>query len=166
MAWKKLKIWLTPFLAVLILLFTLGSFLIKTDLANKAKEQLLANPDNPEAHLALAEEFLTNNQFSQAEKELRWLQKQANNLTAEQQAQLHWLWQKRNYTDPTAIRESIFTWEKIVQEKPNYRDAWLQLAFLHYLLKEDRQALSTLERVLEIDPLYELSLKLKRALEE
>ena len=159
------KIWLTPILVLIIGIISLISFFLSSTNFNQTKQELIFNPDNLDSHLALAQEFLENNQFAQAEKELLLSQQLLNQQTNHHQSQatgLQWLWQKRNHTDPEAIKNLISNWETIVKQKPDYRDGWIQLAFLHYLLKEDQSAQETLTKALVIDPHSQTALKLEK----
>ena len=54
--------------------------------------------------------------------------------------------------EPEKIRQEIKSWEKIVEEKPSYRDVWLRLAVLNYQLKNDDNAREALEVAMYLDP--------------
>jgi tetratricopeptide (TPR) repeat protein len=56
-----------------------------------------------------------------------------------------------------SLRQKISQWESIAQTKPDYRDAWLQLAKLHYELKEINLAKYYVNQALKLDPNYELA---------
>jgi len=120
----------------------------------QAKEQLVQNPLDFQAHLVLAEEFLKNNQFKKAEKEL--LAAQESGLLAEE------LWQKKHQSDPEDIQKLVAGWEKIIAEKPGYRDAYLQLAKLCYQIYEDEKAKKYLQKAIELDPNYEPTQELQK----
>lgn len=51
-----------------------------------------------------------------------------------------------------ADRETIYKWEQLMQERPNYRDGWVQLAVLYYKRGETSKALTALQKAREIDP--------------
>lgn len=137
-----------------------------------AKERLVKNPRDFEAHLVLAEEYLKNSQVEQAEKELLLAQNsfqakttfnQENSLVLGEESNLKWeeLWQRKIQTNPEDIKKLIIYWEKIVAEKENYRDAYLQLALLHYQLFENEKAQEYLNQALELDPNFEPAQKIK-----
>jgi len=140
-----------------------------------AKERLVKNPQDFEAHLVLAEEYLGNNQVEQAEKELLLAQRtsqtkatlnQENSLVLGEESNLKWeaLWQRKVQANPEDIKKLIIYWERIVAEKENYRDAYLQLALLHYQLFENKKAQEYLDQVLELDPNFEPARKIKEFL--
>lgn len=49
-------------------------------------------------------------------------------------------------------QETIYKWEQLTQERPNYRDGWVQLAVLYYKNGEKQKALLALQKAQEIDP--------------
>jgi tetratricopeptide (TPR) repeat protein len=158
---------------LLFLLIIITSFLFPQNEAQNIKLQLLINPFNFNNHLALAEKFLENHQFIEAEKSLllaeqivslRFL---SNNLgkgtiKEEKLASLKKIWQIKNLTDPKDIQKLIVSWEKIIIAKPNYRDGYLQLAFLNYKIYQTEKALFYLDKALIIDPNFEVSRRLKK----
>lgn len=114
------------------------------------------NPDDVEAHLQMAEVFLKNNQYQEAENELR--QFQVLGVTTSKFGQLL---EQKFLQNPNDIKRLINAWEKITTDKPDYRDGWLQLAFLNYKIYEDTKAKECLAKALELDPNYSPSKKLK-----
>lgn len=134
------------------------SFFLPKDRFQQTKERLINNPMDYEAHLVLAEEFLKNNQFEEAEKELTL--KTQNVLGINSRLEL--LWQKKHYSDPKDIRRLITAWEQIITEKPNYRDGYLQLTYLYYKLYETEKAKECLQKALELDPNFEPALELEK----
>ncbi len=155
--------------ALLILLF-IGSFFVSQDDFWRAKEKLLRDPNDSQAQIKLAEEFLANNQFEEAEKALFLAERQifqTNSLVLGKQTnpQPKELWQKKYYSDPKDIKRLIAAWEKVIEEKPDYRDGYLQLAYLHYKLYETEEAKEYLEKAIELDPNYELTREMEEILE-
>ena len=154
---------------VAILTATLVSSFLPKDEFQLLKQRLIRNPNDFEANLLMAEKFLENNQFEEAEKELliaENIQQTTDNkekvlgLTSK----LGELWQQKRYSDPKDIRRLISAWEKIVEEKPNYRDGYLQLAILHYKLYENEKAKEYLQKTLDLDPNYEPARELEEIL--
>ena len=162
---KKIKTWLAPIGISLLALIILSSFFLPKDQFQRAKEKLIRHPDDFEASLILVEKLLQNNQLEETEKALLLAEKnqEAKGGIFESQAsqKLNELWQQKHYSDPKEIKKLIAVWEKIVAEKPNYRDGWIQLAILHYKLYENEKAKECLEEALEIDPNFELVQKLQ-----
>jgi len=168
-----LKRWSTIIGISLIILLTLISFLLPKNNFQKAKERLLRNPNDFEARLILAEEFLKNNQFEEAEKELRFAeQQQASQSTQTSSSsqilgspsKLSQLWKQKQLADPQDISRLITAWEKILTEKPGYRDGWLQLAFLHAKLNQNEKAKECLKKTLALDPNFTLARELEKIL--
>ncbi len=147
---------------VAFLVFLAISFLfLPKDKFQLAKERLIKNPDDFEAHLILAEEYLENNQVEEAEKELLLAQGNTD------ESGLKWkaLWQKKQTVKPEDLQELIKKWGEIVAEKPDYRDGYLQLAFLHYKLFENEKAKEYLAKALAIDPNLEVARELEKLLQ-
>lgn len=156
---------------VLIILFFIGSFFLPKSTFQQAKEKLINDPNDLQAQITLAEEFLANNQFEKAEKILLLAQSQINQsdnqILGEQTSQkFEELWQKKHYSDPKDIKKLIAVWEKIIKEKPNYRDGYLQLVYLHYRLYENELARKYLEKAIELDPNYELTREMEKLLND
>lgn len=159
---------LAVFLAVAFSVATLASAILPKNQIQALKERLIRNPDDFQAHLDLAQKFLTNNQLAEAEQSLRLAQEIPQNnpsvLGQQTSQKLEELWQQKHYSDPEDIRRLIAIWEKVVEEKPNYRDGWLQLAILHYKLYENDKAKESLQKALFIDPNYEPAKELEKIL--
>ena len=129
----------------------------------KAKTSVIKNNHNFEARLVLAAAFLENNQFEKAEKEFLAVANQ--DLSTKAREQLAGLWQKKLQTDPKEIKRQAEDWEKIMIEKPNYRDGYLQLAIFYYQLYETKKAEEALQKALALDPNYELAQELRQKFE-
>jgi tetratricopeptide (TPR) repeat protein len=167
--------WGAPSGVALVILITLTSLFLSKNEFQLIKEKLAKFPNDFEAHLVLAEKFLENNQLEEAERSLLLAQKLQfpisnfqfpNNsvLGEKSDTKLNELWQQKHYSDPKDIRRLISGWEKIVEEKPNYRDGYLQLAILHYKLYENEKAKEYLDKALEIDPNYQPAQELEKLL--
>lgn len=162
--------WGAPAGVALVILILLTSLLLPKDAFQQAKNRLLRNPNDFQAQISLAEKFLANNQFEEAEKILLLAQGQINRsdkqILGEQTSQkFEELWQKKQYSDPKDIKRLITAWEKIVEEKPGYRDGYLQLAYLHYKLYENEKAKEYLEKAIELDPNYEPTREMEKFLQ-
>jgi tetratricopeptide (TPR) repeat protein len=156
----------------LFLLIVIGSLFLPQSETQKIKLKLLADPFNFDYHLSLAEKFLENHQFKEAEKTLLLAQQIADNrllegnfkkesLKEEKLLSLEKLWQIKNLADPKDIQKLIISWEKIIASKPDYRDGYLQLAFLNHKIFQKEKALLYVNKALEIDPNFEVSRRLK-----
>lgn len=156
-AYRTAKRYGGPSSVVLLIIFVGYSLFLPKSQFQQAKEQLTQNPNDLQAHLILAEKFLENNQFEKAGKELliaKTLQK--NNF------ELNRLWQKKHQLDPQDVQQLIEDWKKIVAEKPDFRDAYLNLARLYFQLFENEKAKNYLQKAINCDPNYEAALNLQK----
>lgn len=168
---KKIKSQTNIIGIFLVLIIIIISFFYPQNEIRKIKLKLLINPFNFENHLTLAKKLIDNHQFIEAERALLLAEKIAdssflknhseNNLQEKQLLDLKKLWQEKNLNDPQDIQKLIISWEEIISIKDNYRDGYLQLAFLNHKIFETEKALFYLNKALEIDPNFEVSLRLK-----
>jgi tetratricopeptide (TPR) repeat protein len=176
-ATRAAKKYLSLMVVAAFLTATLVSSFLPKDEFQLLKQRLIRNPNDFETHLELAERFLENNQLEEAERALQIVDSFQASVVSEQvlgkTSSLeteNWLlktkrlWQQKHYSDPKDIRRLISAWEKIVEEKPNYRDGYLQLAYLHYKLYENDKAKEYLNKALDLDPNYEPARELERIL--
>jgi len=63
--------------------------------------------------------------------------------------------------EPGKIRQEIESWEKVIEERPYYRDVLLRLALLNYQIYENEKAGEYFERAEYLDPNNEEILKVK-----
>lgn len=151
--------------ALIILLISLSLFLPKNEF-QRVKERLAQSSSDFEAHLALAEEYLKNNQFEAAEKELLLAQEsQSPKILGLVTINLEKVRERKRQSNPTDIRKLITLWEKITQEKPDYRDGYFQIAVLYYKLGENEKVREYVEKTLLLDPNFEPAGKLIQELE-
>lgn len=136
------------------------NFLLKDSL-RLVSIQLVQNPNQPQPHYRLAEEYLKANQTAQAETELQLAKALAKN-----QPQLHQQIVSKLSTIETAntINQKIDKWKEIVGQKPQYRDGWLQLALLYWQIYQEDRARWSLEQALTIDPNFGPSYQLEQTL--
>ena len=81
----------------------------------------------------------------------------------------HYLY--RDYTDSLLkqaqrkeIEAEIEKWRNVVRERPDYRDAYFELALLTYRLERFGEARFYLRKVFELDPNFEAGRELEKAL--
>lgn len=156
----KIKPWLAPSGIILIFFLIIGAWFYPLSKTQNLTQQLLNDPQNLKKQLELIEILLENNQFNEAEKILLLATEKQNN------DQIKSLWQKKYLNNPQDIEKIIDFWEKIIIEKPNYRDAYLQLAILNYRIWQNEEAKKYLEKALITDPNFEPALKLKKLFEK
>ncbi|HUV42812.1 MAG TPA: hypothetical protein VMY36_02785 [Patescibacteria group bacterium] len=162
--------WGAPTGVAILILIILGSLFTPKDNFQKAKDNLLKNPKDFQAQITLAETLLANNQFEEAEKTLLLAEsqmKQTNEQILGEQTnlKLEELWQKKSYSDPNDIEKLIAAWEKIIEEKSDYRDGYLQLAYLYYQLYENEKAEKYLKKAIELDLNYQPARALEKLIQ-
>lgn len=149
----------------LLLLIVAYSLLLPKDRFQQAKEAVLKNPNDFQARLVLAEEFLKNNDLQKAEKELLSAQSTINNpqLTMNNQkvlglsTKLEELWNQWRSENPEEIKKEIAKWEEFLAHNPTYRDGYLQLTLLYFKLDQKDKAQESLQKALDLDPNYEVA---------
>jgi cytochrome c-type biogenesis protein CcmH/NrfG len=60
-----------------------------------------------------------------------------------------------------ADQETIYKLEQLIQERPNYRDGWIQLAVAYYKNNDKGKALEALQKAKQIDPNNETLLQIE-----
>lgn len=160
--------------AFIVFLISL-SLLLPKDHFQQIKERVTENPSDFIPHLLLAEEYLKRNQFEAAKKELLLVnQMQETGFFSEKKERvfgiatfnLNRLWQKKRQSNPTDIKKLIAYWEEVIVNKPNYRDAYLQLALLHYKLYYNEKASEYLQKALALDPNFQPAREIEKKLTE
>ncbi len=157
-AYRSAKKWGAPAGVALLLLITFYSFFLPKDKFQMARERVLKNPNDFEAHLILAEEFLKNNQIKEAEKELTIAQSLTINHELSVLGATSWfeeLWLRYQEENPQELQKLVEKWERVVSETPTYRDGYLHLALYYFKLGNRQKAQENLQKALELDPNYE-----------
>ena len=72
--------------------------------------------------------------------------------------------QKKVTDEKIRILNEISFWQNIAQDRPNYRDAYYNLALLSYELRDFENARLNLEKVLSLDPNFEKGRELEQIL--
>jgi len=169
----RAKRWGGPSGIILIFLLVMGSFFYPRDEIQKLRIYLLNHPYEFDANLTLAEKLLAKNQFEEAGQVLALAQeimpakKSPDNrvLGKSTSSRLENLWRKKHEADPQDIKKLIVFWEKIIQEKPNYRDGYLQLAALNYKIWQNEKAKEYLKQALIIDPNFEAAKEMEKIIQ-
>ncbi|MDP3998350.1 MAG: hypothetical protein Q8P89_01945 [bacterium] len=147
------------FLAIFLFVFLLATSLS----ADFDQSRLRANDDyqNPKAHLDLAEKYLSVNNLENARRELL-IGLSFNPENTELQKALTEVENRIN--QPRRVKEEIENWEKIAQDFPGYRDAYLKLAHLYYSVYQNDQSRQNLKKTLELDPNFEPAQEMEKIL--
>src|SRR5688572_17024816 len=66
--------------------------------------------------------------------------------------------------EKTKVYKDLSFWEQQIQEKPDYRDAYLNLAIINFQIGKLDEARANLARAFEIDPNYERRAKFEAVL--
>lgn len=149
---------------ILILVTFFKSFFVPKDQFQQVKEDILQDPRHIEARLELIEIYLKNNQFAEAEDELKKLEslEGAKNLDSVIAA----LWQIKYQEDPKELEKQTNQWEKLLASRPDYRDGWLKLTLLYLKLGENGKAQKALETALSLSPNYEITKELEKFIQK
>ena len=163
-------LWLgkTLFLAVLtgfLLISALTIFFPENLLFSRLKEQLLSQPFSALTHLKLGQHYLRNGANTLAEQEFIIAQQ----LATIKEKNSNILGEATNLLDqtrqgPQLLEQQLNQWKEVIKEKPDYRDAYIQLATLAYQLKRLEQAKSYIDKALNLDPNFEPAKKLQELL--
>lgn len=65
-------------------------------------------------------------------------------------------------TQIKADEETIYQWEQILKERPDYRDGWVQLTANYYKTGNKEKAKEALQKAIAIDPNNEMLLSFKK----
>ncbi len=134
----------------------------------QAQTAVLLSPADVSSHLLLSQEYLAAGNLLAVERELAL----ADILTTNYQLLTTnkvlgttlsplLIWGKIK-DEPKQIQAEISFWEKIVEEKPGYRDAYLQLAIASYKIYQTEKAKEYLQKAKEIDPNYKKTKELEK----
>ncbi len=63
-------------------------------------------------------------------------------------------------------QETILAWEQILEERPDYRDGWVQLAAIYYKADQTDKARQALLKAKTLDPTNEVVLNFEKFLGE
>jgi len=68
-------------------------------------------------------------------------------------------------TQLKADQQTIAAWEQILEERPDYRDGWIQLAAAYYKIGDKQKAKEALQKAKLIDPDNEIILNFEKFLD-
>ena len=63
-------------------------------------------------------------------------------------------------------QQTIAAWEQILDERPDYRDGWIQLAAAYYKIGDKQKAKEALLKAKALDPTNEVILNFEKLLED
>ncbi len=137
----------------------------------QARITVMLSPNDASSHLVLAQEYLKKGSMQDVERELNLAQEltssyqpsASSSVLGSSLSPLKILEKIKN--EPQRIRNEIIFWEKVVSERPGYRDGYLQLAILNYQLYENDKAKEYLNKALEIDPNFEVTKELGKIIQ-
>jgi tetratricopeptide (TPR) repeat protein len=152
-------------LIILLSFFSLSlstSFLPKNQF-DTAKEAILKNPEDIQAHLVLAEEFLNRNRLDQSLNELVLVDNLYQQIAINNQetrvlgisSVLNDLWNRWRENNKGELEKLVAKWRGIVADNLDYRDGYLRLAIYYFRLGDDKNAKENLNIALKLDPNFE-----------
>jgi len=139
-----------PALIGVLFLIVTAAFVLKPKTAEQQlRENLIKQPDNQKLFLELTGRLIKQGEIEHADRAL---------LIAKQKFpesdQWQILLQEKKYQDPVELKKLIDNWEKIVEQKPDYRDGFLKLAFFYHQLSDQSKAKENLKKAEMLDPNY------------
>ncbi len=137
----------------------------------RAKLTTMLEPHDFSSHLLLSQEYLKRGNLEAVERELilaQNLEVSPSSVTTASVLGLSLspikIWQKI-LNEPQRVKEEIRFWEKVIVKKPDYRDAYLQLAILNYQIFNKQKAKEYLHKALELDPNFGPSKELEKIID-
>lgn len=134
----------------------------------RARLAVMLYPEDLSSHLFLAQEYLKRGSLAGVERELLLAQELTEkNPPATSSGVLGAFLSpakilEKIKNEPQKIKNEISFWEKIIAEKPDYRDAYLQLAILNYQIYENEKAQEFIKKALALDPNFAPTRELER----
>ncbi len=123
----------------------------------KQRLSILSDPTSSLVHTQLAQMYWQAGQKTAAQQEIRLAQDILTSESGEdvlglsiQQEDLTSDWQK----ETERLLHAYSYWQSVIGERPDYRDAYIQLAYLAYLLRFDTEASQYINKVVTVDPTY------------
>lgn len=116
---------------------------------------------NPQAHLELARKYQRVNDFENARHEILLglaFEPENKDLKAALMEM------EKLINQPQEVAVEIERWEKVNQDSPGYRDAYLKLAQLYFSLYQNEKAQENLDKALELDPNFEPTRNMEKIL--
>lgn len=129
-----------------------------------AKINLFLKPYEAKSYLTLADLYILNNDYLNAKRELKNAVYFSNNEHDKVEATRKLLMIERSEFTKQEIENQISKWEKISVQKPNYRDAYFQLAVLNYQIFNNNASRIYLEKAMYLDPNFDEGKRLKALL--
>lgn len=157
-----------------LLVFFLATLLIYQPSGfDQAKSAVMFSPNDLSSHLLLAQQYLAQGNMEAVERELTLAESlsrrpassfslPASSVLGASLSPLKIL--EKIKAEPQRINQEISFWEKVIAEKPGFRDAYLQLAVLNYQIYETQKAKAYLEKAKALDPNFEAAKKLEELL--
>jgi tetratricopeptide (TPR) repeat protein len=122
----------------------------------------ILSKDNRQAHLSLARIFFNNGNVTQTKYEID----QAKNImgtvlgTASDNTYSIEAWQQK----PLLLTKDYAFWKSVIDDKPDYRDAYIMASIQSYNLGKTGDALVLINQALTIDPNYAPAINLKKSI--
>lgn len=159
---RPLKLCFLLFVVCFLFLNLHAYFFPENEKLDQALKRVLNYPFQSKSHELLAKIYLEMGQVKMAQKELSLAKKMSSPdlISIEELEDVL----EKTKKEPETIRQEISFWEKVVQEKPDYRDAYFQLAVLNYKIGNHQQAEKWLNKVFELDPAFEPAQELEKLL--
>ncbi len=123
---------------------------------------MLQHPDQAETHVALGNFFLAQGAQMLAKQEFSLAPALANGPGKEQVLGAAAEGLRHADGESKLLETDLADWQKIISEKPDYRDGYIQAAFLAYRLKNLDAARMYIDKALLLDPNFETAKTLQK----
>lgn len=143
---------LTLFLPLIIFTVAFSNLFIPKTTFEKSKELILLSPTNPAPHILLASELVNSKQFPPAQNELQISYSLTRDLHTKTKIKHQLSKIELLQSQPEKVKQEILFWQKISEDYPYYRDAYIKLSILHWKLYQSFNSKKNLDEALSLDP--------------
>ncbi len=113
------------------------------------QQAILSHPVGGSEHNALGQYYEANDDIQNAKKEYVLAQQ-----FGDKQASLDLVRLAQKERAPQVMQLNLLVWQRFVTEHPDYRDGWMEIATLWWMLGDKVQAETALKKVLMLDSAY------------
>lgn len=143
------------FILWLVCLIILLNYLWPKNKLEQTKIALAHWPLSAEQHLKMSQVFFETGDLDKTKTELnqaKYLYQLTQWLDWGGKLKIRLDKQEKFINQPAEIKKQINYWEEIINDKPNFRDAYLYLTFLYYQNWQEKEAQEAWQKAFYLDP--------------